>query len=134
MFTVSAIMGVQYGTGRHMRTLAPPDFEKALMYWYLCYPAYRMAMIAAKISVGLFLLRVAVQPHYRRIIYVVMGATVATGLVFFFVSVLQCHPVSYFCLPAVECASTSTSSLVSPSHTAALHRFATSPLVYYPFP
>lgn len=65
-------------------------------YWYLCYPAYCLAMISAKISVGLFLLRVTVQRHYRRIIYLVMGLTVATGLVFFFVSVLQCHPVSYF--------------------------------------
>jgi hypothetical protein len=53
-------------------------------------------MISAKISVGLFLLRVTVQPLYRRIIYVVMGSTVATGLLFFFISVLQCTPVSFF--------------------------------------
>ncbi|KAF2451468.1 hypothetical protein P171DRAFT_425969 [Karstenula rhodostoma CBS 690.94] len=96
MFTVSAIMGVQYGTGRHMSMLDPADIEKALMYWYLCYPAYCLAMVSAKISVGLFLLRVTVQPLYRRIIYGVMGSTVVTGLVFFFVSVLQCKPVSFF--------------------------------------
>lgn len=55
-----------------------------------------MCMVFAKISVGLFLLRVTVQTHYRRIIYVVMLATVLTGLVFFFISVLQCRPVWYF--------------------------------------
>ena len=53
-------------------------------------------MVFAKISVGLFLLRVTVQTHYRRIIYGVMFATVITGLVFFFISVLQCTPVWYF--------------------------------------
>lgn len=113
MFTISAISGVKYGTGRHMSMLEPADIEKALMvclkfssqsqsinspqqYWYLCYPAYCLAMIAAKISVGLFLLRVTVQPIYRRIIYGVMCATVITGLVFFFISVLQCSPVTFF--------------------------------------
>ena len=53
-------------------------------------------MTCAKISVGLFLLRVTIQPVYRWIIYTVMGFTVFTGLAFFFISVLQCTPVWYF--------------------------------------
>lgn len=96
MFVVSAISGVHWGTGRHMAHLNPEQITKALKYWYFCYPAYCLSMIAAKISVGLFLLRVTIQPLYRRIIYVVMGATVVTGLVFFFISVLQCKPVNFF--------------------------------------
>lgn len=53
-------------------------------------------MIAAKISIGLFLLRVTVQQIHKWIIYGVMGLTVLTGLVFFFVTLLQCTPISYF--------------------------------------
>ena len=53
-------------------------------------------MITAKTSIGLFLLRVTIQPIQRWIIYIVMGLTVMTGLVFFFVTLLQCAPLSYF--------------------------------------
>lgn len=53
-------------------------------------------MIAAKISIGLFLLRVTVKAIHKWIIYVAMGLTVLTGLVFFFVTLLQCSPISYF--------------------------------------
>ncbi|KAF1966171.1 hypothetical protein BU23DRAFT_487509 [Bimuria novae-zelandiae CBS 107.79] len=96
MFTLSAINGVHWGTGRHMSDLNEEQITKALKWWYLCYPAYCLAMVFAKISVGLFLLRVTIQPLYRRIIYINMTATVITGLVFFFISVLQCSPVSFF--------------------------------------
>ena len=53
-------------------------------------------MIAAKISIGLFLLRVTVSKLQRLIIYIAMGLTVLTGIVFFFVTLLQCSPVSFF--------------------------------------
>lgn len=53
-------------------------------------------MIAAKLSIGLFLLRVTIKPIHKWIIYTVMGLTVMTGLVFFFVTLLQCTPISFF--------------------------------------
>lgn len=53
-------------------------------------------MITVKISIGLFLLRITVKPLQRWIIYTVMGLTVLTGLVFFFVTLLQCTPISFF--------------------------------------
>ena len=49
-----------------------------------------------KISIGLFLLRVTIKPVQRWIIHIVMSLTVLTGLVFFFVTLLQCMPLSYF--------------------------------------
>lgn len=53
-------------------------------------------MITVKISIGLFLLRITIKPIQRWIIYIVMGLTVLTGLVFFFVTLLQCTPISFF--------------------------------------
>jgi hypothetical protein len=53
-------------------------------------------MIFAKVSIGMFLLRVTISPIHRWIINIVMGLTVLTGLVFFFVTLLQCMPLSYF--------------------------------------
>ena len=57
---------------------------------------YCLTMIAAKISIGLFLLRVTVKPLHRWIIFTAMGLSVITGLAFFFVSCFQCAPISFF--------------------------------------
>ncbi|KAH7398380.1 hypothetical protein BKA66DRAFT_201402 [Pyrenochaeta sp. MPI-SDFR-AT-0127] len=96
MFVGSAIGGIRWGTGRHMNTLSNDDIFKAMRYWWLCYIGYCWTMIAAKISIGLFLLRVTVKAIHKWIIYIAMGLTVLTGLVFFFVTLLQCTPISYF--------------------------------------
>lgn len=96
MFATCAIGGIHYGTGRHMADLSNDDIVKAMRYWWLCYIAYCWAMITVKISIGLFLLRITIKPIQRWIIYIVMGLTVLTGLVFFFVTLLQCAPISFF--------------------------------------
>ncbi|CAG5179638.1 uncharacterized protein ALTATR162_LOCUS9386 [Alternaria atra] len=96
MFATCAIAGVHYGTGRHFKDLSPEGIYKALRYWWLCYIAYCLSMIGAKISIGLFLLRITPKKIHHWIIYTVMGLTVLTGIVFLFVTVFQCMPISYF--------------------------------------
>ncbi|KAI1440623.1 hypothetical protein F5Y02DRAFT_342392 [Annulohypoxylon stygium] len=98
LFCTCAITGIHYGTGRHFADLETPDIEKAMMYWWLCYIWYCLTMIASKISIGLFLLRIAVRRIHHYIIYVNLLLTVVTGLVFFFVTLLQCNPIPYFWL------------------------------------
>ena len=53
-------------------------------------------MICSKISIGYFLLRITVKRLHTWIIYGAMAITVMTGVVFFFVTIFQCNPVSYF--------------------------------------
>ncbi|GME36641.1 putative integral membrane protein [Neofusicoccum parvum] len=96
MFATCAIGGIHYGTGRHMNTLEPENAMKAMRYWWLCYVAYCLTMISAKISIGYFLLRLTVHRIHVWIIWTVMGLTVLTGAVFFFVTLFQCNPISYF--------------------------------------
>ncbi|KAL0264573.1 hypothetical protein SLS55_000523 [Diplodia seriata] len=96
MFATCVIGGIHYGTGRHMAELDPHDSEKAMRYWWLCYIAYCLTMISAKISIGYFLLRLTVHRIHVWIIWGVMSLTVLTGAVFFFVTLFQCNPVSYF--------------------------------------
>lgn len=96
MFATCAIAGVHYGTGRHFKDLTPEGIFVAMRYWWICYIAYCLTMIAAKISIGLFLLRITPKKIHHWIIYTVMGLTVLTGLVFLFVTIFQCTPVSYF--------------------------------------
>lgn len=53
-------------------------------------------MISVKVSVGLTLLRLIVSKVQRWILKVVMALSVLTGMIFFFVAIFQCSPVSYF--------------------------------------
>ena len=65
-------------------------------------------MILAKMSVGCFLIRLITNKLHMWIVYIAMGCTGLAGAVFFFVTIFQCHPVSYFwyqrqdgtCIPA----------------------------------
>lgn len=49
-----------------------------------------------KVSVGFFLLRLTIHPVHIRIIWTAMAVTAVTGIVFTFVTLFQCQPVSYF--------------------------------------
>lgn len=63
--------------------------------------AYTSTMFLAKISIGFFLLRVTVERVHIWIIRTAMAITALTGVIFFFVTVLQCSPVSFFWSKAV---------------------------------
>ncbi|KAI0132357.1 hypothetical protein BJ170DRAFT_245328 [Xylariales sp. AK1849] len=96
LFVTCAITGIHYGTGRHAVDLSTADFQEAMKYWWFCYVWYCVTMICSKISIGVFLLRIAILKVHRLIIYGLLCLTVFTGLVFFFVTLFQCHPISYF--------------------------------------
>ncbi|KAH8728786.1 hypothetical protein GQ44DRAFT_675386 [Phaeosphaeriaceae sp. PMI808] len=96
MFATCAICGIHWGTGRHMTDLSDEAILQALRYWWLCYIGYCLAMITSKVSIGLFLLRVTVKPIHKWILYAAMAVSVFTGAVFFFVTLFQCSPISFF--------------------------------------
>lgn len=53
-------------------------------------------MITSKLSIGVFLLRITIQRVHHYILYLAMLCSVLSGLVFFFVTLLQCQPITYF--------------------------------------
>ena len=69
---------------------------KALSRTDLIRIAYSLTMIAVKLSIGLLLLRLTINKIHRWILYTVMALSVLTGVVFFFVTIFQCSPVSFF--------------------------------------
>ncbi|KAK2778795.1 hypothetical protein CKAH01_11569 [Colletotrichum kahawae] len=97
LFVACALTGIHYGTGRHYWVLdAQGIFADAYQFWWFCYLWYCLSMISSKISIGWFLLRITVRKIDIWIIYFVMFCTVCTGVVFFFVTLLQCQPISFF--------------------------------------
>ncbi|KAJ5191237.1 uncharacterized protein N7498_010222 [Penicillium cinerascens] len=96
MFSACMIGGTLYGTGYHFASLTAHDRVTAMEYWWLCEIAYCFASIFCKISVCIFLLRITVKKTHIWILYTVMVLTVLAGLVFMFLMLLQCKPLSYF--------------------------------------
>lgn len=69
---------------------------KARNWWWWCYLWYCLTMIASKISIGITLLRITNRKLDIWILYGTMAITLCTGVVFFFVTLFQCWPISYF--------------------------------------
>ncbi|KAJ6022010.1 hypothetical protein N7540_007514 [Penicillium herquei] len=96
MFCGCMIGGTLYGTGYKFVNLEPDNRASAMKYWWLCEVAYCFASIGCKISVCIFLMRITVKRSHIWTLYTVMILTVIAGLVFFFLMLLQCKPLSYF--------------------------------------
>ncbi|CAA9962749.1 hypothetical protein PTMSG1_06123 [Pyrenophora teres f. maculata] len=66
------IMQVVYGAGRHIEHIEPSDFSNGMKLNFISQPVYLVAICSVKLSVGLFLLRIAVKAIYRRVIIGIM--------------------------------------------------------------
>lgn len=93
-------------------SLSQPSEIQALKYQALATATYVLNMWLIKLSIAIFLLRIAVQRRYRWTIYISMGVVTAWSLALFFWDVFQCTPVQaqwdYTILtsdPNAECAS-----------------------------
>jgi hypothetical protein len=64
---------VYYGAGRHIEYIEIEHFKSSFKLNFITQPMYLWAICLTKISVGFFLLRIAVQPFYRRLIISIMG-------------------------------------------------------------
>jgi hypothetical protein len=96
-------------------------------------------MILSKISIGVFLLRVTVQNIHKWILYAAMAITGFTGAVFFFVTVFQCTPISYFCklhkhYASKKCANTAVTQGTEPSQATAFPSMLSLPSRFFTAP
>ncbi|KAJ5759849.1 P-type ATPase [Penicillium odoratum] len=71
-------------------------YSTALRWWWLAQILYIWSSAVTKISIALALLRLTVKKLHMIILYCLIGLTIANALLFFFVLVLDCRPISYF--------------------------------------
>lgn len=64
---------VHYGAGRHLGHVPDEDYQYGLKLNFISQPIYLWAPYFIKMSVGLFLLRIAATRGFRRIIVFIMG-------------------------------------------------------------
>ncbi|KAI4908371.1 hypothetical protein J4E90_008996 [Alternaria incomplexa] len=96
MYLPCQIIAAMHGTGRHRWELSDSDAKTALLFWYLCELFYVIANCLLKFAIGYFYLRVAIERWHIWAIRILMLGTVLCGLVYFFLVLLQCIPISDF--------------------------------------
>ncbi|KAI3325038.1 hypothetical protein HD806DRAFT_463794 [Xylariaceae sp. AK1471] len=95
-FTVSCsfiFAGLTFGLGRHNRSLSQYDEIEALKYQALATASYVLNMWLIKLSIGLFLLRLAVQKRYKYMLGISIIVVSIWSLALFFWNIFQCSPV-----------------------------------------
>ncbi|KAL7625289.1 hypothetical protein AAE478_004505 [Parahypoxylon ruwenzoriense] len=96
-FTVSCsfiLAGVQHGLGRHNMSLDQFHEIQALMFQALATATYILNMWLIKLSIGIFLLRLASQNRYKYTIYGSLIIVSIWSIVLFFWNMFQCNPVT----------------------------------------
>ncbi|KAH8167525.1 hypothetical protein CIB48_g683 [Xylaria polymorpha] len=95
-FTVSCsfvFVGLSYGLGRHNRSLSQHDEIEALKYQALATASYVSNMWLIKLSIGIFLFRLAVRNRYKWILGISIVVVGVWSLAIFFWNIFQCSPV-----------------------------------------
>ncbi|PGH35242.1 hypothetical protein GX50_01938 [[Emmonsia] crescens] len=92
-FTVLSVFIANAGLGKDIWHVHFDDITKVLYIYYWDEWIYFSALISTKISLHFFYLRIFPKRNFRIAIYVLMGITLAYGIVFILVSVFQCSPI-----------------------------------------
>ena len=67
-----------------------------MKWWWICEPTYVFTNICLKMSIGIFLLRIAVERTHRIILWISLLAIQVYSVFFFLLFTFQCWPISHF--------------------------------------
>ena len=84
------------GLGRDVWTLAPETITAFGMYFYVLVVLYFAQITLLKMSLLFFYLRIFPGDGTRRVLYATVAFNAVFGVVFVFLAIFQCRPVSYF--------------------------------------
>lgn len=84
------------GTGKTIGTYTAAMAAISLRAWYVCEVLYSPITICIRISICVFLLRIAAEKVHRWILIGNIGIISIISIAYFFVMVLQCSPPSFF--------------------------------------
>ncbi|KAK0105295.1 hypothetical protein ONS95_004321 [Cadophora gregata] len=99
MTAVFALQGISNSMGMHLidiMTVSPQNLTPAMMYWFSTELAYVLTTCILKMSIAVFLLRIAVKKSHRIILYVTTAGVIIFSIGYFLFLVFQCSPVDYF--------------------------------------
>ena len=86
----------KYGMGRDMWTLPLEDISTVLKFFFITAVLYFVATTLVKMSIISFYLRIFPQRTTQLFLWATFGFTGVWGIMFVFIAIFQCRPISYF--------------------------------------
>jgi hypothetical protein len=96
MYCTAALVGISYGTGKKRYLISDQHLPVAMKWWWVCHAAYIITDFFVRMSIGIFLLRIAAERTHRLIIWTLLIAMQLYCIYFFFLFLCQCWPVRFF--------------------------------------
>ncbi|KAF1921648.1 hypothetical protein BDU57DRAFT_535286 [Ampelomyces quisqualis] len=96
VFCALSFLGVKNGTGKRRQLIPDDRYPDGMKWWWSCEPTYVFMNIALKMSIGIFLLRIALRRVHRVILWVSLLTIQLYSIFFLLLFTFQCWPVSHF--------------------------------------
>ena len=78
-----------------MDVIPADQLQTGLKYIFVCELLYVLTTVVAKLSIGVYFLRLASKKFHIRIIYTTMGVVLVFSTMYFFFLLFQCTPISF---------------------------------------
>jgi hypothetical protein len=96
MYCTAALLGISKGTGKKRYLISDYNLPIAMKWWWICHAAYIITDFFVRMSIGIFLLRIAAERAHRLIILGLLIVMQLYCTYFFFLFICQCWPVKFF--------------------------------------
>ncbi|PQE20455.1 hypothetical protein CJF30_00001766 [Rutstroemia sp. NJR-2017a BBW] len=90
------LKGVTTGFGQHLVDLTYPEYSQGIMYWCFAEILYVPTVALIKVSIALYLIRIAVKPIHIWTICLSMALFLTYSVSFFVILLMQCRPISFY--------------------------------------
>ncbi|GKU08534.1 unnamed protein product [Fusarium langsethiae] len=84
------------GFGRDIWTLEPAQITAFGRWFYVMAILYFADQAFLKLTMIFFFLRIFPSKNVRKILWTTVGLTIAIGIIYIFLAIFQCQPISYF--------------------------------------
>ncbi|KAH7312050.1 hypothetical protein BKA65DRAFT_600920 [Rhexocercosporidium sp. MPI-PUGE-AT-0058] len=93
---IFALQGITHSMGMHLAEIPLQNLTPSMMYWFSTELAYVLATCTLKMSIAVFLLRIAVKKSHRIILYTTSAGVMIFSIGYLLFLIFQCSPIDYF--------------------------------------
>ncbi|KAH7051360.1 hypothetical protein B0J12DRAFT_753062 [Macrophomina phaseolina] len=91
---LAGTLGAINGVGMHMQDVNPANMKNALFYFAMWQIFYVTSTVPIKASICISLIRIAVRPIYKRILWILIGASIVSTIIALMVVFTMCRPMA----------------------------------------
>ncbi|KAG9243873.1 hypothetical protein BJ878DRAFT_461411 [Calycina marina] len=89
------LRATNFGLGAHWSAIPSDMLEDGLKFIFICELLYVATTAVAKLSIGVYFLRLSNQRYQFRVIYTTLGVVILFSTMYFWFLVFQCTPISF---------------------------------------